>query len=224
VQRVLVVEDEARIAMSVQRALGACGYQVEWARDGHRALAELAGGSYDVTLLDLILPGSIDGFRLLSEISALRADHKVIVLSALSDVDSKVRCFELGASDYLTKPFVIAELVARIRARVSLENSRPSRYLEYDGVRLDRHRRVVSSNGSTVALSTKEFLLLEYLMRKQGEVCPRAELLQEIWGYHFDPGTNVLDVYVRRVRRKVGRDLIETIRNVGYRYAVSDAP
>jgi DNA-binding response OmpR family regulator len=223
-QRVLVVEDEARIAMSVQRALSACGYQVEWARDGHRALAELSHGSYDVTLLDLILPGPIDGFRLLGEIAALRSNHKVIVLSALSDVESKVRCFEAGASDYLTKPFVIAELVARIRARVSLENNRPSRYLEDDGVRLDRHRRVVMSNGSTIALSPKEFLLLEYLMRKQGEVCSRPELLQEIWGYHFDPGTNVLDVYVRRVRRKVGRDLIETIRNVGYRYAASDSP
>jgi DNA-binding response OmpR family regulator len=222
-QRVLVVEDEARIAMSVQRALGACGYQVEWARDGHRALAELSRGSYDVTLLDLILPGPIDGFRLLGEIAALRSDHKVIVLSALSDVESKVRCFELGASDYLTKPFVIAELVARIRARVASENSRPSRYLEDNGVRLDRHRRVVRSNGSTVALSTTEFLLLEYLMSKEGEVCPRAELLQEIWGYDFDPGTNVVDVYVRRVRRKVGRDLIETIRNVGYRYAASES-
>ena len=219
----MVIEDEERIALSVQRALDACGYDVQWARDGRRALAELAHGSYDATLLDLILPGSIDGFQLLSEISALRGDHKVIVLSALSDVESKVRCFELGASDYLTKPFVIAELIARIRARVSLEDTRPSRYLEDNGVRLDRHRRVVVSSGSTVALSTKEFLLLEYLMSKQGEVCPRAELLQEIWGYHFDPGTNVLDVYVRRVRRKVGRDVIETIRNVGYRYADSDS-
>lgn len=219
----MLIEDEARIALGVQRALAACGYHVDWARDGRHALAELAGGSYDATLLDLILPGSIDGFHLLSEITALRSDHKVIVLSALSDVESKVRCFELGASDYLTKPFVIAELIARIRARAPLENTRPSRYLEDNGVRLDRHRRVAISNGSTVALSTKEFLLLEYLMRKQGEVCERPELLREIWGYHFDPGTNVLDVYVRRVRQKVGGHLIETIRNVGYRYAALDS-
>lgn len=224
IERVLIVEDETRIAMVVRRALTAYGYQVEWATDGQRALTKISRGSYDVALLDLILPGQLDGFTLLGEITALGRDLKVIVLSALSDVESKVRCFDLGASDYLTKPFVIAELIARIKARASGQFDHPSRFLEDNGVRLDRHRRVATSNGTSVALSTKEFLLLEYLMDKHGDVCGRSELLKEIWGYHFDPKTNVLDVYIRRVRGKVGHDVIETIRNVGYRYAALESP
>jgi DNA-binding response OmpR family regulator len=217
-QRVLIVEDEPRIAMFVQRALGACGYQVEWARDGRRALAELSAGSYELALLDLILPGTIDGFKVLGEISALGKDVQVVVLSALSDIDSKVRCFELGACDYLTKPFLVAELIARVRARTSHRNDR---FVEHNGVTLDRHRRTGTANGKTVSLSTKEFLLLEYLMSKEGDVCTRSELLEGVWGYNFDPGTNIVEVYVRRVRSKIGRDLIETIRSVGYCYVGS---
>ena len=219
--RLLIVEDEPKIAMFLRRALTACGFEVDWVNDGVPALERLARGSYDLVLLDLLLPGT-DGFSLLREISELRIEQEVLVLSALADVESKVKCFELGASDYLTKPFSVAELVARVRARVHDANERVGvRFLEQGGVKLDLQRRAVISKGSTINLSTREFLLLEYLMRKEGNVCTREELLASVWGYTFDPGTNVVDVYVRRLRSKVGHDVIETIRNVGYCYSVA---
>jgi DNA-binding response OmpR family regulator len=221
VARILIVEDEARIASFLGRALTSCGFEVEWANDGDAALKKLTQVSYDLVLLDLLLP-SVDGFSVLRELTAVGPDQQVLVLSALSDVESKVRCFELGASDYLTKPFSIAELVARVRARVQHESDRvDARFLEQGGLKLDLRRRVAISNGRPVNLSTREFLLLEYLMRKEGDVCTRQELLAAVWGYTFDPGTNVVDVYVRRLRSKVGREIIETIRNVGYCYAAA---
>jgi DNA-binding response OmpR family regulator len=221
VARILIVEDEARIASFLGHALTSCGFEVEWANDGAAALKKLTQVSYDLVLLDLLLPG-VDGFSVLRELAGVRPDQQVLVLSALSDVESKVRCFELGASDYLTKPFSIAELVARVRARVQHATDRvDARFLEQGGLKLDLRRRVAHSNGKLVNLSTREFLLLEYLMRKEGDVCTRQELLAAVWGYTFDPGTNVVDVYVRRLRTKVGRETIETIRNVGYSYAVA---
>jgi two-component system, OmpR family, response regulator len=146
----------------------------------------------------------------------------VVVLSALSDVETKVRCLEFGASDYLSKPFSLSELVARIRARLRQPSAGPRhRFLEAGGLRLDLTRRLAEKDGTRVALSEREFLLLEHLMRADGDVCSRQELLAEVWGYSFDPGSNVVEVCVRRLRAKVGADVIETVRNVGYRF---DAP
>jgi DNA-binding response OmpR family regulator len=217
---ILVVEDEQRIASFLSRALSACGFEVDCSTDGRTAVEMLEREPYDLVLLDLLLPG-LDGFAFLERSREVRPTQEVLVLSALSDVESKVKCFELGASDYVTKPFVLAELIARIRTRLRQSQViSTTRYLDVGGVRLDLQRRTVSRGGERIGLSTREFHLLEHLMQRAGDVCRREELLASVWGYSFDPGTNVVDVYVRRLRGKLGDDLIETVRNVGYSYAL----
>ena len=144
------------------------------------------------------------------------------MLSALSDVETKVRCLEFGASDYVSKPFSLAELVARIRARLRQPASGPGQQvLRVRGMTLDLTRRVADSGDSPAPLSEREFLLLEHLMRRDGDVCTRQRLLADVWGYSFDPGSNVVDVCVGRLRAKLGPGVIETVRNVGYRFDAS---
>ena len=219
--RVLVVDDEPRIVDFVSRALAAEGFVVDREYDGARALELAARERYELVVLDLLLPG-LDGISVLHGLIEQRPDQRVVVLSALSDVETKVRCLESGASDSLSKPFSLAELVARIRARLRQPAAGPRhRSLEAGGLRLDLTRRLAERDGTRVALSEREFLLLEHLMRADGAVCSRQELLAEVWGYSFDPGSNVVEVCVRRLRAKVGADVIETVRNVGYRF---DAP
>jgi len=221
VSRVLVVDDEPMIVSFVSRALSAEGFQVDGASDGARGLELARTGGYELVVLDLLLP-SIDGVTVLQELMESRPSQRVLVLSALSDVETKVRCLEFGASDYVSKPFSLAELVARIRARLRQPASGPDqRVLRVRGVTLDLTRRVANSGDGPVALSEREFLLLENLMRRDGDVCTRQRLLADVWGYSFDPGSNVVDVCVGRLRAKLGADVIETVRNVGYRF---DAP
>jgi DNA-binding response OmpR family regulator len=215
--RVLVVDDEPRITAFVSRALAAEGFEVDSAADGVRGLRLASSGRYELVILDLLLPG-LDGVSVLRELIQARPEQRVLVLSALSDVDNKVRCLELGASDYLPKPFAVAELVARARARLRQPASgRDERVLRAGPVSLDRVRRVADSGQGSVSLSEREFLLLERLMLADGEPRSRERLLSEVWGYSFDPGSNVVDVCVGRLRAKLGADVIETVRNVGYR-------
>ncbi len=215
--RVLLVDDEPRIVSFISRALSAEGLGVDSAHDGLRALELARSRRYELVVLDLLLPG-LDGVSVLQGILDSRPEQRVLILSALSDVDSKVRCLELGASDYLPKPFALAELLARVRARLRQpEASVAPRLLTAGHVTLDLVRRVADRGSGPVSLSEREFLLLQYLMRKAGEVCSREELLADVWGYSFDPGSNVVDVYVGRLRSKLGAELIETVRNVGYR-------
>jgi DNA-binding response OmpR family regulator len=146
----------------------------------------------------------------------------VLVLSAVGDVTSKVRCLRLGATDYLPMPFAVAELIARVQARLRQPApEQADRWVRAGGVNLDTSRRVAEYRGRTVALSQRELLLLEHLMRRAGDVCHREQLLSDVWGYAFDPGTNVVDVYVGRLRAKLNLDLIETVRNVGYCFVAS---
>jgi two-component system OmpR family response regulator len=215
--RLLVVDDEERIARLLVRLLGASGFEVDCARDGVRA-CELLERDYALVVLDLLLP-LMDGFEVLRCIRDVRPRQPVLVLSALSDVESKVRCFELGAADYVTKPFALAELLARVRVRVHERlYAEAARFVGDDRLRLDIQSRVVSSYGDVVALSAREFELLAYLMGQAGRVCSRQELLEHVWACAFDPHTNVVDVFVRRLRLKLGDEVIETMRNVGYRY------
>jgi two-component system, OmpR family, response regulator len=215
--RVLVVDDEPRIVNFVSRALSAQGFGVDSAHDGLRALQLARSGRYELVVLDLLLPG-LDGESVLRGIIEARPEQRVLVLSALADVDSKVRCLELGASDYVAKPFALAELVARVRARIRQPAAGPGeRQLRSGALTLDLVRRVVDTGKGQVTLSERQFLLLQHLMRKGGEVCSREQQLADVWGLSFDPGSNVVDVCVRRLRSKLGEDIIETVRRVGYR-------
>ena len=214
---VLVIDDEPRIVSFVQRALQRQGLQAEGATDGARGLELTLTGRYDLVLLDLVMP-EIEGARVLAETMRRRPDQAVMVLSALSDVDTKLRCFGLGAADYLAKPFALAELLARVHACLRAGGVRgKDAVLRAGGITLELRRRTADVGTGPIALSGREFLLLQHLMTRAGEVCTRDELLSEVWGYSFDPGTNVVDVCVRRVRAKLGPLAIATARNVGYR-------
>jgi DNA-binding response OmpR family regulator len=170
-------------------------------------------------ILDLMLP-DVDGLSILSRIREAFPAQQVLILSALADVHSRVSCLEVGACDYLTKPFELAELVARVRLRIrERRGNNHQRRIESDGFVLDLQKRTVANAEMSTTLSTREFVLLEYLMTRAGEVCAREELLEHVWGYTFDPTTNVLDVYVARLRHKLGSgDCIQTVRNVGYSF------
>jgi two-component system copper resistance phosphate regulon response regulator CusR len=216
VAHLLVVDDEPRICRFVSRALEAHGHAVDTARSGEEALRLAAQGSYALVVLDLLLPG-IDGYDVLQRLLAENSRSRVLVLSAVGDVESRVQCLRMGAVDYLPKPFAVAELLARVDARLSERPSgAPERWLEVGGARLDLHRRVLHEGDRCSTLSEREFVLLGHLMRRAGEVCTRNELLADVWGFCFDPGSNVVDVYVGRLRSKLERQHIETVRNVGY--------
>jgi two-component system, OmpR family, response regulator len=219
--RMLVVDDEQRICRFVARALEACGYRVDMVTDGTAALRAIEANDYAVVILDLLLPG-MDGYEVLRRVLDADPGQRVLVLSAVGDVDSRVRCLRIGAVDYLAKPFAIAELVERVKRRVD-EHFGPtaSRWLDAGGVRLDLQRRQLRFGDRVIALSQREFILLSHLMRHAGEVCSRDQLLAEVWGYSFDPGSNVVDVCVRRLRSKLEKELIETVRNVGYCFVAS---
>lgn len=222
--RILLVEDQPGIQRFVARALTTEGLLVDVAGDGTRGLAALRAAHYDLVVLDLMLP-DVDGVWVLTEI--LRHDplQQVLVLSALGDVAVKVRCLDKGAVDFLAKPFALAELLARVRARLrapaTTVPASDDRWLLRGPVALNRQRRLVQVGDRESALSQREFLLLEYLMSHAEAVCTRDQLLAEVWGYSFDPGSNVVDVYVRRLREKLDSGRIETIRNVGYLFQAS---
>jgi two-component system copper resistance phosphate regulon response regulator CusR len=216
--RVLIVEDEARIRHFLTRGLEAEGFSVVAAADGVTGLEAALREQFDVVLLDLLLPG-LDGLSVLGSLAGARPDLPVLILSARSDLPMKLRGFELGARDYLSKPFSLDELIARIRVQAR-RGARPSDGTELAAGRLvlDLARRQVRIGPSVVALSDREFRLLHQLARRPGEVVSRERLLSEVWGYHFDPGSNVVEVCIRRLRSKLGPEApIETVRNAGYR-------
>jgi DNA-binding response OmpR family regulator len=218
--KILVVEDEVRISAFLVRGLEAEGFAVDAAGDGAGALRRLADGGYDLVVLDLLLP-RIDGLTVLREIGKLRPDLPVVVLSARSDLPTKLRGFKLGASDYLAKPFSLDELIARIRAQLRRRDSGTEGIvLRAGGLALDIARRQVTLGELVVDLSDREFRLLHHLAVHAGEVISRERLLADVWGYHFEPGSNVVEVCIRRLRKKLGaRAPIETVRHGGYRLA-----
>ena len=217
--RILVIEDEARIRSFVARGLEAEGYAVEGAADGSAGLARALGPSWDLVVLDLRLPG-MSGLDLLEELHLRRPALPVLVLSARSDLPTKLRGFELGAADYLPKPFALDELLARVRVQLR-KRAAPGEeggLLHGSRLTLDLARRQASFGGRACDLADREFRLLHHLLLHEGEVVSRERLLAEVWGYDFHPGSNVVDVSVRRLRKKLGPDSpIETVRNAGYR-------
>jgi DNA-binding response OmpR family regulator len=216
--RILVIEDEPRILGFLARGLEAEGFTVHASRNGRDGLKRARRDTYDLVLLDLLLPG-LDGLSVLRELNRLRPDMPVVIVSARSDLPTKLRGFGLGAADYLSKPFSFDELIARIHVQLR-RNGRgeDGQVLRAGTLALDLTRREVQLDGATVQLSDREFRVLHHLLEHQGEVISRERLLSEVWGYHFNPGSNVVDVCIRRLRKKLGADApIETIRHAGYR-------
>ena len=215
--RILVIDDEQRILRFVVRGLQAEGYQVDSADNGVDGLGSALTGHYDLVVLDLLMPG-LDGAAVLRRLLAERPAQAVIILSCLTAAAIKVRCLELGAEDYLAKPFSLDELLARVRVRMRSAGRTTS--LVVGRLRLNLIRREADSGAGPVALAEREFLLLLELMQSLGGVVSKQRLLSAVWGYHFDPGSNVVDVYIRRLRAKLGADAIVTVRGEGYRVAV----
>jgi DNA-binding response OmpR family regulator len=217
--RILVIEDEPRIQAFVTRGLAAEGFTVEACGDGASGLERGLQETFDLVILDLLLPG-IDGLTFLSEVHRARPELPVLILSARSDLPTKLRGFELGARDYLVKPFSLDELLARVRVHVRRNglNGDGGKSLRVGNIVLDLAGRHASVDGKPVALSGREFRLLQHLLEHEGEVVSRERLLADVWGYDFDPRSNVVEVCMRRLRKKLGPTApIETVRNAGYR-------
>jgi two-component system, OmpR family, response regulator len=220
---ILVIEDEPRLRVLLGRLLGDAGYRVTAAPNGTRGLHAALSDGYDLILLDLMLP-DVPGELVLETVLAARPDVKVLILSSVAEVGRRVAVLERGAADFVPKPFVNAELLARVRLRINHENPRENAAASVAigvSTRLDVRRRELVVNDTRIQLSQREFTLLTHLLDRRGEVCTRQELLADVWGIGFDPGTNVVDVYVGRLRAKLATDAIETVRNVGYRLAAS---
>ncbi len=216
VGRILLIDDEQRILNFVHRGLEAEGMVVDSARKSEEGLRLALANAYDLVVLDLVMPG-LDGQALLQRILERKPSQPVLILSALNDTASKVRCLELGAEDYISKPFSLEELLARVRARLrTAARSRPTR-LQVGSISLDLIRRRADTGTGPIPLAEREFLLLGELMRNAGQTVSKERLLSSVWGYHFDPGSNVVDVYIRRLRAKLGSAAIVTVRGVGYR-------
>jgi two-component system copper resistance phosphate regulon response regulator CusR len=214
--RILIAEDERRIASFLEKGLRANGFTTEVVDDGNDALELAMSSRFDLLILDLGLPGK-DGFSVLQGLRASGADLPVVILTARDSVRDTVAGLEGGADDYVTKPFRFEELLARVRVRLRGERSAEPTVLKAGGAALDLRTRQVLVNGRTVDLSAREFALAEVFFRHPGQVLSREQLLSQVWGYDFDPGSNVVDVYVGYLRRKLGKERIRSVRGMGYR-------
>ena len=215
--RVLIVEDDDRVARLLIRALESDGYAVERAASGPGGLRVALDGDFDLVLLDLLLPG-LPGLEVLTRLVEARPGQRVLVVSAVSETATRVACLEAGAADVVGKPFALVELLARIHARIREPAPAPTSMLTAGPIVLDIQLRQALVRGRPVELSEREYLLLRYLMERAGRPCGRSQLLADVWGLSFDPGSNVVDVCVRRLRSKLDApERVETIRHVGYR-------
>jgi len=217
---VLLVEDERRLSQVVRRVLEEEGHTVDAAFDGEEGLAMALEGSHDVVVLDVMLP-EMSGIDVCQSLRKRKVDTPVLLLTALDSVDDKVRGLDAGADDYLPKPFAFQELLARIRALGRRKvQGREASELSVDDLVLDLRRRRALRSGKSIDLSPKEFSLLEFLMRNEGRVVTRTQILDHLWGYDYDSESNLVDVYVAYLRRKVDkghkRQLIRTVRGIGY--------
>lgn len=216
--RILIAEDDVHIVSFVGKGLRAAGYTTEHVGDGETALLMARSGAFDMVILDIGLP-SMDGFTVLRRLRGEGVRTPVVVLTARDSVDDTVAGLEGGANDYMTKPFQFAELLARVRLRLQDETTAgaPSASLSYNGIGLDLRARRVHVDGRTVDLTAREFGLLEVFLRHPDQVLSREQILGQVWGYDFDPASNVVDVYVRALRGKIGAQRLQTVRGMGYR-------
>ena len=218
--RILIAEDEERIASFVRKGLSANGFITTVVADGDAALSHARTGDFDLVVLDIGLPGR-DGFTVLRALREARVFTPVIILTARDSVRDTVAGLEGGADDYMSKPFRFEELLARIRLRLRTEGHAPeATVLRAGDLSLDLRTRRAHLDARTVELTAREFVLLELFLRHPGQVLSREQVLSHVWGYDFDPGSNIVDVYVRALRRKLGAGRITTIRGMGYALVV----
>jgi two-component system, OmpR family, copper resistance phosphate regulon response regulator CusR len=220
VTRILIAEDEERIASFLEKGLRANGFTTAVATDGHQAVAMARSGDFDLLILDLGLPGR-DGSDVLRELREWDRRTPVLILTARDSLTDKVAGLEAGADDYVTKPFRFEELLARVRVRLRDERAPEPTMLRAGSCALDLRTRRLLVDGDSIELTAREFALAEIFFRHPGHVLSREQLLSNVWGYDYDPGSNVVDVYVGYLRRKIGEDRIATVRGIGYRLQVS---
>jgi DNA-binding response OmpR family regulator len=216
--RILLVEDESRIASVVSRALRENSYTVDLAETGEKALEMAAQTPYDAILLDIRIPG-LSGIEVCRKLRDAKVDTPILMLTARGLVEQRVEGLDAGADDYLTKPFAIDELLARVRALIRRRTG-DGRVLRYGDLELDRHRRRVTHAGRTISLTSKEFALLEFLLSRAPDIVPRSEIMEQVWDVQFDTETNLVEVYINRLRQKIteagNSKLIHTVHGVGY--------
>ena len=223
--RILLVEDERSVASFIARTLRENAYAVDVADTGEKALQLGKDVNYDVILLDVRLPG-ISGIEVCRELRQRGVEAPVMMLTARSLVEQRVEGLDVGADDYLTKPFVLAELLARVRALVRRSFNKGGGHLHYSDLELDRHRRRATRGKELIPLTTKEFALLELFLLRAGGLVTRAEIVEHVWDNNHDGGTNLLEVYINRLRQKIDQNglpkLIHTVRGVGYRFGAME--
>ena len=219
-KRILIVEDEDGIASFIDKGLSSRGYATKVVRDGGMATAVASDADFDLVILDLGLP-DVDGFSVLRELRRRGESMPVIILTARDDVTDKVEGLDAGGSDYITKPFKLEELLARVRVQLRGEPVEAT-ILQVGSVTLDLRTRRAQVDGSAIDLTAREFTILETFMRHPNQVLSREQLLAHVWGYDYDPGSNVVEVYVGYLRRKLGGSSIETVRGAGYRLRTGD--
>ncbi len=223
--RALIVEDNPKMAAAIQRGLRENGYAVDTSHTGCEGEDLAAVGQYDVIVLDLMLPDR-DGVEVCRNLRRRSVKTPVLMLTALSGTDNKIAGLDAGADDYLTKPFEFEELLARLRALLRRGEATEGRSLVCDDLKLDLYTRTVERDGKTHELSNKEFALLEYLMRNPNRVLSRSQIAEKVWDMNFDVGSNVIDVYVSGLRKKIDRgyprQLIHTLKGAGYRFGIVD--
>ena len=217
--RILVAEDDRKAASFLRKALSEEGYAVDVTHDGDAALAQALATAYEIVVLDIMLPGR-DGLSVVRQLRLQSSRVPVLLVSARGRVEERIEGLNAGADDYLSKPFALGELVARVRALCRRGEARGAVLLRLAGLEVDTVKHSVRRDGATVELTVREYRLLEYLLRNSGQICGRMQILEAVWEYHFDPGTNLVDVYVRRLRSKFdagpGPRLLHTIRGIGY--------
>ena len=223
--RILIVEDDAATAAYMKKGLGEAGHVVDHADNGHDGLFLATTGHYDAIVLDRMLP-RLDGLAALQAIRAAAIETPVLILSALGQVDDRVKGLRAGGDDYLTKPFAFSELLARLDALMRRRSApQAETTLAVGDLEMDLLKRSVKRAGRAIELQPREFLLLEYLIRHAGQVVTRTMLLENVWDYHFDPQTNVIDVHISRLRQKIDkgfdRPLLHTVRGAGYSLRVA---
>lgn len=221
--KILLVEDDRKIGQFVKRGLEEVSCGTSWARSLKEAREVIPGSAFDIVILDIGLPDG-NGLELLTEWREKKIDHPVLILSARHEVDDKIKGLNLGADDYLTKPFSFGELLARVRSLVRRKLGQKKTVFEHRGVRMDLVEHQVTVGGASVTLTQREFSLLEYFLQNAGRVLTRSQIAEKIWDCHFDMETNLVDVYVAKLRGKIkpadeGEPLFQSVRGVGYKLA-----